>query len=775
MTEDKPTLIARLAPYLLLAFLGLVFFGPLVQSPTSTLYSDASDFIVEHVPAKHFLVESWRETGQLPQWCPYNFGGMPFQHDTQVAAFYPPHAILYVVPARLIGPVLSWLTVAHVILAGWGMHAYARRRGLGAAGALVAALVFMFAGKWLMHVLAAGHIVQLGVAWVPFVLLFLEEAMRRKSLLHATLAGVFFSLIVLSAHPQISFYSGVFIALWTIETGRVVGWKRWLVCGGMTALIAVGLSAVEWLPTVSAARLASRWGGTAEHGIGADVRNVLQLFGPFLGNMRHEPQSGIGVLVFALAGLALYITPRRARWPALVFVILAVFSFGGGALLRGLPGVSLFRLPTRMMQLAALPLALLAGMSGDALLGGLGWTPSLRRRCLTWIGFVAIVGIALVLLGGHYGSAMDRVKSYAITAAIALSILAGLVLTSKGHGSPSRAALVVVIVLADLWTLAWGLVQVRPEAEIYQVSSSVEYLADHRDEHGRVLDRDAAPASSTSPLGTGTPLALLHRLEPVRGYEPLDVQRYKEFLELIEDRDTPLRAGENFTMPALIDFPLVNLSLLDLLGVRYVLQLANEVPASPTWEVVHKDDSPVGYEMSGRATAGVQIQLPYVVYRNPKALPRVFVVSEAAPLPDRPRVLSTMKQTDFRKRVLLEDFTPPKEAETPNDDSSREAQIVSYEPDRVEIRVADGPAGWLVLTDVWYPGWTCTVNGKVTPIHRADFLFRAVPVSAGIQEVVFTFALPKYEFGKRLSALALAFVIAVVMGSAIWPRLRGSS
>src|SRR5262245_42474523 len=119
-----------IAPYALLAVLALVFFVPLVLHPPQILYSDHSDFIIEHVPAQRFLVESWRGTGPLPQWCPYNFGGMPFLHDTQVAAYYPPHAPLYFVPEPLIGPLLSWLTIAHVTVAGWGMYAYARRRGL---------------------------------------------------------------------------------------------------------------------------------------------------------------------------------------------------------------------------------------------------------------------------------------------------------------------------------------------------------------------------------------------------------------------------------------------------------------------------------------------------------------------------------------------------------------------------------------------------------------------------------------------------------------------
>ena len=51
----------------------------------------AADLIALHLPSKHFLVKSWQETGEIPRWCPYNFAGMPFVHDIQVSAFYPPN------------------------------------------------------------------------------------------------------------------------------------------------------------------------------------------------------------------------------------------------------------------------------------------------------------------------------------------------------------------------------------------------------------------------------------------------------------------------------------------------------------------------------------------------------------------------------------------------------------------------------------------------------------------------------------------------------------
>src|SRR5262245_53150529 len=104
------------------------------------LYYDYSDLPALHVPIKHFLVQSWHETGELPLWCPYRFAGDSFVHDIQAGLFYPPHWLLLLLPEEHAAAGLSWLIVAHVLLAGWCMYAYARGQGLGRAGSLVAAI-----------------------------------------------------------------------------------------------------------------------------------------------------------------------------------------------------------------------------------------------------------------------------------------------------------------------------------------------------------------------------------------------------------------------------------------------------------------------------------------------------------------------------------------------------------------------------------------------------------------------------------------------------------
>jgi len=74
-------------------------------------------------------------------------------------------------------------------------------------------------------------------------------------------------------------------------------------------------------------------------------------------------------------------------------------------------------------------------------------------------------------------------------------------------------------------------------------------------------------------------------------------------------------------------------------------------------------------------------------------------------------------------------------------------------------------AGYLVLADVWFPGWGATVDGRPATVYRANYLFRAVEVPAGRSEAVFTFDPASYRWGRLISlATLVALVAASVLG-----------
>src|SRR5262249_33209912 len=152
-----------------------------------------------------------------------------------------------------------------------------------------------------------------------------------------------------------------------------------------------------------------------------------------------------------------------------------------------------------------------------------------------------------------------------------------------------------------------------------------------------------------------------------------------------------------------------------------------------SWKMVKEDDRPRAYQVI--AGGGEELP-PFVIFENTTVLPRAFVVPEAASAPPPAPILEALKTTDFRRRVFLEGCAPASSRGT-----LRPAVIRSYRPNRIVVEL-DGAAGILVLADVWYPGWTCRVDGTETPVRRANYLFRAIEVPAGAREAVFVFDPP---------------------------------
>jgi hypothetical protein len=792
-SPERLTVLNRVGPFLVLAVLGLLFFADLVAHPSQVLYSDHSDLLAQYLPAKHFLVHSWRETGEMPLWNPYSYGGMPFVHDPQLAAFYPPHYLLYLLPESLIGAGMSWLIFIHVLVAGWGMYAYSRSQGLGVVGGLVSAIGFMFAGKWMLHLLGAGHYTTIGLAWLPLVLLCLDQAIRRGSVLWGTWAGGLFALVILGTQPQWSFYAGVFIALWTLGTAlenagyfgtapaqrprrTVAALASWLGWGAWTAALALALSAVQLLPTLEAAAESSRAAGVAtEDTLASGMRALLFFVGPALAksppNLMWEDRGGFGLLWVAVAILAPLLRRGRVRFQAGVCLVLILFAVGGSALLQGLPGFRLFRQPTRMLLIATFPVAMLAGTTIQALITDGATEPGLARRCRRMVWRI-VVAVAILCGGFALRLTLENKEArwhvYWLTLTLTVPALLWLLRLPSSIRRSVLALVWVGVLIIDLWALTWPLVAIRPETDIYAPSRSVEWIR-NKGPIDRVLDRDDGLASSGTPLGAGAPLALLHQIGPVRGYNPLDHRRFKEYLQWIGHTEQPLRPFESpLAFPIIGSFPIKNKPLVDLLGIRYLLQPSDMPLEQPGWRVVCIDPRPVAYD----AIAGGRRDLSsYTLYENPDVLPRAFVVGRAVPLPDPPELLTALETTDFRREVLLEDPS----TEPGSDSKAREYEVANlrvYQPNRVVVDVDGVAEGWLVLTDPWFPGWSCTVDGEPTEIHRANSLFRAVKVPAGRHEAIFRFYPESYRLGRLISAVGMVLVLFVtimaVVRSLMW-------
>src|SRR5262249_10576865 len=98
-----------------------------------------------------------------------------------------------------------------------------------------------------------------------------------------------------------------------------------------------------------------------------------------------------------------------------------------------------------------------------------------------------------------------------------------------------------VVLLAELWAISWPHVALCDDAEIHRPSACVALLAGQRTKHGRVRARgahDPRLRDTSTPLDPALPPLL--KIESLKGFNSVDIRRYKEYLQFIADIDAPL-------------------------------------------------------------------------------------------------------------------------------------------------------------------------------------------------------------------------------------------
>ena len=117
---------------------------------------------------------------------------------------------------------------------------------------------------------------------------------------------------------------------------------------------------------------------------------------------------------------------------------------------------------------------------------------------------------------------------------------------------------------------------------------------------------------------------------------------------------------------------------------------------------------------------------------------------------------------DFGSTVILEGSPPHS-----NSDCSTligTAAISNESANQIDIEVESQSSGWLVLSDVWYPGWQAEIDGEPIEIFRANYLFRAVEIPPGGHSVSFVYRPIWFMVGLIISLLTcLGFVGVIIL------------
>jgi hypothetical protein len=208
-------------------------------------------------------------------------------------------------------------------------------------------------------------------------------------------------------------------------------------------------------------------------------------------------------------------------------------------------------------------------------------------------------------------------------------------------------------------------------------------------------------------------------LPSLEGYDAVYQQRYGEFMSTATDGSIkPLdRSVVSFNKHGIYTEDIARL-----LGAKYLVHRVSDGQfgwAYPYWEF------PSYHSIWKDAT--------YEVFENTEAFPRAFLASSYVVRTTKESILGALfaKDTNRRDTLVLEKRPDPEPEK-----GDGEAVIKEYHPTRIVMEVKAGAPKLLFLSDVYDDGWHATIDGKDTPIYRADYDFRAVAVPSGTHRIV---------------------------------------
>lgn len=752
---ESPARRARRAPdalgvLALVALWSLYFWRVLSPQAQDAVSLAEGDFSGQFVAFFGYQVERL-SAGEIPLWNPYNYAGHPFLADTQSAVFYPPR-LLTVAGIEITGDTspgalyaaLQMEMALHVLLGTLLMYAFVRRltaRDLGVpplasiAGGLVAALTVGYGGFLSGYPQLQLAILEAGI-WLPLALLALLEATRspRPGWPWLLLAGLAMGLSLLAGHPQTTLFM-LYVALAFLAYCLRRGADQWRAfardfagAAALFGLVAGALAAVQLLPGLEYLQHTTRLGMSFDaksNGFAfADLAQILfpgfiTLFSP---------------LYFGIAGLVLVIWAMARRAPFSAFFGIAALlalalSFGGGTVVYDLvylllPGASWFRGQERAAFVVAQSASVLAGIGAADLLGRGPHAPArsrtLRRALVALTGGCALV--ALVLLGvwlaerDTYDAALQSAAFAALLAWLALAALPWIL---RPPATLGRAALLVALVVFDLFSVTMG-------ANFEPVPASDRLP---QPEIVNELNAQLAPGARVdAQRGLRDNFGTLYDVADLRGISPLRLDAIDALLSLPDDRAW------------------------DLLAVRFVLTDWNELMAPST--IVATADDPYGaYNVHELASPRGFAHLTY-------SATVVASDAEAYGLLREPAY-------DTRQNVIL-DRDPGVDLPGSAPDDPGTAEVVTFEPERIAVSAENPAPAVLTLALPDYPGWRATVDGMDADILRAYGGLSAVALpDPGAHTVELVYRPWSYRAGAAISAaawllVALAAVFAIM-------------
>ena len=100
-----------------------------------------------------------------------------------------------------------------------------------------------------------------------------------------------------------------------------------------------------------------------------------------------------------------------------------------------------------------------------------------------------------------------------------------------------------------------------------------------------------------------------------------------------------------------------------------------------------------------------------------------------------------------------------------SNDSTAKVKLVKYEPNNLQYTIDSKKGGVVVFAEIYYPGWTATIDGQPAELGRVNYILRALNVKAGKHTVVLDFHPTSISTTETIAYIAIVILLLAIAGA----------
>ena len=221
----------------------------------------------------------------------------------------------------------------------------------------------------------------------------------------------------------------------------------------------------------------------------------------------------------------------------------------------------------------------------------------------------------------------------------------------------------------------------------------------------------------------------------IGGYHPAKLRRYQEMIDayIAPEMQAAMQAiaaagGNMQAVDGVKTFPVLNM-----LNTKYFI-----------------------LPLQGGTTAPIQ---------NPYAQGNGWFVNKLNYVDDANAEYAEVGKIDVRHEAVADKKFEAALGQAKVNDSTASVKLDKYEPNNLQYTVNSKNGGVVVFSEIYYPGWTATIDGQPAELGRVNYILRAVSVKPGKHTVVLDFHPTSISTTETIAYIAIVILLLAIAGA----------